>query len=103
SVHTVRRPWGVSRLTGVHVGSPVVTGGSRGIGRAVVERLRAGGDAVTTCGRGATPADLPDDLPWVRAGVADPAAARSIVAVASECNGPVTVLVNNAGVCIERS
>ena len=52
--------------------STVVTGGSRGIGRAVVERLRAGGDAVTKCGRGARPADLPDDVQWVTADVADP-------------------------------
>ena len=67
--------------------STVVTGGSRGIGRAVVERLRAGGDAVTTCGRGARPADLPDDVQWVTADVAEPAAARSVVAVASESTG----------------
>jgi NAD(P)-dependent dehydrogenase (short-subunit alcohol dehydrogenase family) len=83
--------------------SIVVTGGSRGIGRAVVERLRAGGDAVTTCGRGARPADLPADVPWVTADVADPAAARSVVAFANESSGPVTVLVNNAGVCVERT
>lgn len=77
----------------------LVTGGSRGIGRAVVDRLRADGWAVTTCGRGVRPEDLADDVRWVTADVADPAAATRVV----EETGPVALLVNNAGVCVERT
>jgi NAD(P)-dependent dehydrogenase (short-subunit alcohol dehydrogenase family) len=80
----------------------IVTGGSRGIGRAIVERLHADGAFVTTCGRGPRPADLPDSVHWVRADVADPGDAARIVAEAHETFGHTTLLVNNAGVQVER-
>ena len=60
----------------------IVTGGSRGIGRAIVERLYADGSRVVTCGRGERPAYLPDEIGWVTADVADPAAADRLVAEA---------------------
>jgi meso-butanediol dehydrogenase/(S,S)-butanediol dehydrogenase/diacetyl reductase len=78
----------------------VVTGGSRGIGRAVVERLHADGARVLTCGRGPRPDHLPADVAWVQADVADPADAARIVATASAELGPVSLLVNNAGVLV---
>lgn len=77
----------------------LVTGGGRGIGRAVADRLRADGLDVVTCGRGDRPDDLPADVRWERADVADPADAARLVAAA----GDVDVLVNNAGVQVERS
>lgn len=80
----------------------VVTGGGRGIGREVVDRLRADGAQVVTCGRGPRPDDLASEVRWVRADVADPGAAARIVAAATEL-GPVSVLVNNAGVQVERT
>jgi meso-butanediol dehydrogenase/(S,S)-butanediol dehydrogenase/diacetyl reductase len=80
-----------------------VTGGSRGIGRAVVERLRTDGASVTTCGRGARPADLPADIHWVSADVADPVQAAQVVAEAHEAFGPTTLLVNSAGVQVEKT
>ncbi len=77
----------------------LVTGGSRGIGRAVVERLRAEAYDVVTCGRGERPGYLPKDVLWVTADVADPADVARLVAEA----GPVALLVNNAGVQVERT
>ena len=47
----------------------IVTGGSRGIGRAIVDRLRADGYNVVTCGRGARPDELPEAVLWVTADV----------------------------------
>lgn len=79
----------------------IVTGGSRGIGRAIVERLRSDGFAVTTCGRGPRPDDLPSDVHWVTADVATGAAA--IVAEARSAHGSVELLVNNAGVQVEKT
>jgi meso-butanediol dehydrogenase/(S,S)-butanediol dehydrogenase/diacetyl reductase len=81
----------------------VVTGGSRGIGRAIVERLYADGARVVTCGRGDRPSYLPDEVRWVIADVADPAAAGRIVAEARTTYGPVSLLVNNAGVFVGKS
>ena len=79
--------------------SALVTGGSRGIGRAVVDRLSGDGLRVVTCGRSGRPDDLPDDVQWERVDVADPQAVADLVARA----GDVDVLVNNAGVQVERT
>jgi NAD(P)-dependent dehydrogenase (short-subunit alcohol dehydrogenase family) len=65
----------------------VVTGGGKGIGLAVVERFRAGGDRVVSVGR--TPGEV-DEV----CDVADEAQ----VAALFERVGPVDVLVNNAGI-----
>jgi NAD(P)-dependent dehydrogenase (short-subunit alcohol dehydrogenase family) len=81
----------------------VVTGGSRGIGRGIVERLSADGARVVTCGRGDRPAYLSDDVLWVRADVADPADANRLIAEANAEVGPVSLLVNNAGVLVAKT
>lgn len=81
----------------------IVTGGGRGIGRAIVERLQADGMRVLACGRGERPADLDDAVIWTTGDVSDPADAVRIVQEANASLGPVSVLVNNAGVQIEKT
>jgi meso-butanediol dehydrogenase/(S,S)-butanediol dehydrogenase/diacetyl reductase len=81
----------------------IVTGGSRGIGRAIVERLHADGARVVTCGRGDRPAYLPEQVVWVQADVADPVAAARLVAESGARFGPPTLLVNNAGVLVAKT
>lgn len=80
----------------------IVTGGGRGIGRAIVDRLLRDGATVVACGRGARPIDLPMDVVWVTGDVSRAQDARRIVASAAE-HGDVAVLVNNAGMQIEKT
>jgi NAD(P)-dependent dehydrogenase (short-subunit alcohol dehydrogenase family) len=81
----------------------IVTGGGRGIGRAIVERLVADGGRVLACGRGDAPDDLPDGAHWTRADVSRTSDAERVVAQARELFGPATLLVNNAGVQVEKT
>ncbi|MFC4297140.1 SDR family NAD(P)-dependent oxidoreductase [Castellaniella hirudinis] len=80
----------------------LVTGGSRGIGAAIVRRLAAEGHHVTVLGRGlqaaqALAAQDPGHLHAVAADVADAAQMTAALADARARFGPITVLVNNAG------
>jgi len=76
--------------------SAVVTGGTRGLGRAIAGRLAAAGCRVATCGRSA-PDTLPDGVSFHAVDVRDPEAAAAFVdAVAAE-QGGLDILVNNAG------
>jgi NAD(P)-dependent dehydrogenase (short-subunit alcohol dehydrogenase family) len=65
----------------------IVTGGGRGIGRAVVQRLLADGAKVLACGRGARPDDLEPAVEWVRADVSVTAEAKRIVGAATAAFG----------------
>jgi meso-butanediol dehydrogenase/(S,S)-butanediol dehydrogenase/diacetyl reductase len=78
----------------------LVTGGSRGIGRAIVDRLAADGYRVASCGRSTRPEDLAPDVLWVSADVADPAAVGTLLASVRDGLGPVDLLVNNAGLLV---
>lgn len=89
-------------MTSVAGHTAIVTGGGRGIGRAVVDRLYADGAQVVTCGRGPRPAGLPEPVTWVRADVSRTAGAERVLARARDAFGPATLLVNNAGVQIEK-
>lgn len=81
----------------------IVTGAGRGIGRAIVERLLADGLNVVGCGRGAAPAERPNGLVWIQADVALPGDANRLVAQAQNTFGAIHVLVNNAGVQVEKT
>jgi 3-oxoacyl-[acyl-carrier protein] reductase len=73
----------------------LVTGGNRGIGRAIAEAFVAQGDrvAVTTRNGGA-----PDGCLDVRCDVTDPGAVEAAFAEVEAVHGPVEVLVANAGI-----
>ncbi len=81
----------------------IVTGGSRGIGRAIVERLLADGHNVVTCGRGGRPEDLPEAVIWAQADVSKTDDAAALITAANTAFGRITLLVNNAGVQVEKT
>lgn len=77
----------------------LVTGGSRGIGRAVCAAFAARGDRVAVHSTRGTTVDLPGDGHVAVAGdVSDPTAVERFVAQAAERLGGLDVVVNNAGV-----
>jgi 3-oxoacyl-[acyl-carrier protein] reductase len=75
--------------------SVLVTGGNRGIGRAIAEEFLAQGDkvAVTTRNGGA-----PEGALDLRCDITDSAAVDAAFAEAEAAHGPVEVLVANAGI-----
>lgn len=81
----------------------VVTGGSRGIGRAIVDHFVRAGANVLTCGRRDRPADLEDAVEWLSADVANLNDVKGLAAFARTRFGRVYVLVNNAGIQIEKT
>ncbi len=76
----------------------LVTGGSRGIGRAVALALLANGSRVSTCGRGPRPDELPPNVHWITVDVAKSEEAARL----PEFTGQIDLLVNNAGVQVEK-
>jgi len=75
--------------------SVLVTGGNRGIGLAIARTFAAAGDAVTITYRSGEP---PDGLPGVRCDVIDAASVDAAFAEVEQRQGPVEVLVANAGI-----
>lgn len=76
----------------------LVTGGARGVGRGITERLLAAGATVAVCGRTAPePGTLPDGVRFVAADVRDPESVDALVAEVVGQLGRLDVAVNNAG------
>jgi beta-ketoacyl ACP reductase len=75
--------------------SVLVTGGNRGIGLAVARRLAADGHKVAVTHRGS---GAPDELLGVQCDVTDYATVDAAFTAVEEQQGPVEVLVANAGV-----
>lgn len=87
-------------------GVALVTGGGRGIGKAIAQRLATLGAAVSICGRSREPLlSTAEDLralgAHVHAQTADvtkPGDIASLVESTEKELGPITILVNNAGI-----
>jgi 3-oxoacyl-[acyl-carrier protein] reductase len=75
--------------------SVLVTGGNRGIGLAIARRLAADGDSVTVTSRAGDPVE---GLSVVRCDVRDFASVDAAFSAVEQDQGPVEVLVANAGV-----
>ena len=80
--------------------SVVVTGASSGIGEAIAQRFAADGWDVLT---GSRSEPNIQGAAWLQTDVADPAQADALVAAAVERFGSLDVVVNNAGVQVEKT
>ncbi|XDZ66930.1 SDR family NAD(P)-dependent oxidoreductase [Alphaproteobacteria bacterium LSUCC0684] len=81
----------------------LVTGGSRGIGAGIVQRLTADGTRVITCGRGPRPGNLAGEVDWISADVSDSGDVSVLFTHIETTYGRLDLLVNNAGVQVEKT
>lgn len=77
--------------------SVLVTGGNRGIGRAIAERLLADGHKVAVTRRATSSGDAPTGALSVECDITDSASIDAAFSTIEEKHGPVEVLVANAG------
>ncbi len=81
----------------------IVTGGGRGIRRAIVDEFVDRGAQVVACGRGLRPEQLARSVRWIRADVSSTEDVKRILKSTCEHFGAPSVLVNNAGIQIEKT
>lgn len=74
----------------------IVTGGTRGLGRAISEALAGQGCKVVACAR-SEPENLPDGVSFAALDVRDADAVETFVNSVAAEHGSVDILVNNAG------
>ncbi len=79
--------------------SVLVTGGNRGIGLAIARRFAAAGEAVTVTSRSGEPVD---GLSVVRCDVTDTVSVDAAFGAVEKTQGPVEVLVANAGITRDK-
>src|SRR6185312_9183083 len=94
--HDMRGPATWRRLMGRSV---LVTGGNRGIGLAIAQRLAKAGDSVTITSRSGE--EIPG-LTVATCDVRDTAAVDAAFGVAEAAHGPVEVVVANAGMTSDQ-
>jgi NAD(P)-dependent dehydrogenase (short-subunit alcohol dehydrogenase family) len=76
----------------------LVTGGARGVGRGITDRLVDAGATVVTCGRTEPPAgSLPTGASFITADVRDADAVDALVTEIVSRHGSLDIAVNNAG------
>jgi 3-oxoacyl-[acyl-carrier protein] reductase len=78
----------------------IISGGSRGIGRACVELFSENGFKVTSLSRTGTPDNAVEGVLYLQCDVKDPESVKNAVDKAIEENGPVDVLISNAGISV---
>jgi meso-butanediol dehydrogenase/(S,S)-butanediol dehydrogenase/diacetyl reductase len=81
----------------------LVTGGARGIGRAIVNKYSESGMTVIACGRNSRPENLNETVDWHVVDVAKLDAVEALRDAIIVKYGRLDVLVNNAGVQIEKT
>jgi NAD(P)-dependent dehydrogenase (short-subunit alcohol dehydrogenase family) len=75
----------------------VVTGGSGGIGQAVVARLTGAGTRVVVADLNPSPDPLPDQAEFIETDVADSRSVADLMAKVEARHGRLDILVNAAG------
>ena len=78
----------------------LISGGSRGIGRACVELFAGKGFKITSLSRTGKPDNAVDGVFYLQCDVKDPEAVKEAVSKAVEENGSVDVLISNAGISV---
>ena len=81
----------------------LVTGGGRGIGRAIAERFASEGAMVMACGRSARPGDLDAGIDWRRCDLGEVGEIRKLGGAVQERWKHLDILVNNAGLQVEKT
>lgn len=74
----------------------LVTGGTKGIGRAIVDRLLNAGATIITTAR-SIPNDLPNSVAFIQADVSTPEGTEKIISETLDKLGGLDILINNVG------